>query len=52
VDAKFDGHSGVTAPVVTQGSITITYPPRTKTVELSGCLGADTLQRRRLSVRP
>jgi C-terminal processing protease CtpA/Prc len=52
VDAKFDGHSGVTAPVDTQGSITITYPPRTKTVELSGCLGPDTLQRRRLSLRP
>jgi C-terminal processing protease CtpA/Prc len=52
VDAKFDGHSGVTAPVDTQGSITITYPPRTKTAELSGCLGPDTLQRRRLSLRP
>jgi hypothetical protein len=51
VDAKFDGHSGVTTPVDAAGSVTITYPARTKTVELTGCLGADTLQRRRLSLR-
>jgi hypothetical protein len=51
VDVKFDGHSGVTAPVDAAGSVTITYPPRTKTVELTGCLGPDTLQRRRLSLR-
>ena len=52
VDAKFDGHSGVTAAVEAQGSVTITYPAPTKTVELAGCLGPDTLQRRRLSLRP
>ena len=34
------------------GTVTITYPPRTKTVELAGCSGPDTLQRRRLSIRP
>jgi hypothetical protein len=52
VDVKFDGHSGITAPVDAAGSVTITYPARTKTVELTGCLGPDTLQRRRLSLRP
>ena len=52
VDAKFDGHSGVTASVDTAGAVTIAYPPQTKTVELAGCLGPDTLQRRRLSIRP
>ena len=52
VDAKFDGHSGVTQSLDAAGAVTITYPPRTKTVELTGCLGPDTLQRRRLSLRP
>ena len=52
VDAKFDGHSGVTASVDTAGAVTIAYPPQTKTVELAGCLGSDTLQRRRLAIRP
>ena len=52
VDAKFDGHSGVTASVDAAGAVTIAYPPQTKTVELAGCLGPDTLQRRRLSIRP
>jgi C-terminal processing protease CtpA/Prc len=52
VDAKFDGHSGASGPVDAQGAITISYPPRTKTVELAGCLGPDTLQRRRISLRP
>ena len=52
VDAKFDGHSGVTASVDAAGAVTIVYPRQTKTVELAGCLGPDTLQRRRLSIRP
>jgi len=52
VDAKFDGHSGVSVPFGASGTVTITYPPRTKTVELAGCSGPDTLQRRRLSIRP
>ena len=50
VDAKFDGHSGVTVSVDAAGAVTI-GPPQTKTVELAGCLGPDTLQRRRLSIR-
>ena len=52
VDAKFDGHSGVTVPVDAAGVVTITYPPHTTAVELAGCLGPDTRQRRRLSLRP
>lgn len=52
VDAKFDGHSGVAVPVDAAGVVTIPYPPRTKTVELAGCIGPDTRQRRLLSLRP
>jgi hypothetical protein len=52
VDAKFDGRSGVTVPVDAAGTVTITYPPQTKTVELVGCLGPETLQRRRLLIQP
>jgi hypothetical protein len=51
VDARFDGRPGVSLPIDGAKAVAIPYPPRTKTVELEGCSGPDTRQRRRLTVR-
>lgn len=52
VDVRVDGHSLSTARVDNQSTISVSYPARTKTVELEGCLKGATLQRRRITLRP
>jgi Peptidase family S41 len=49
VDALFDGHPGTSTTVKGQATTTVTYPARTKTVDLTGWSGGVIHQRRRVS---
>jgi hypothetical protein len=51
MDPSFDGHPGPSHAIGGEGSVTITYPARTQTIELAGYSADDLRQRRRLSTR-
>lgn len=51
IDPYFDGHPGQSQPIGASGNVTITYPPRTRTVQLVGFYGEGIRQRRRIPTR-
>jgi hypothetical protein len=51
IDVLIDGHPGTSQEIATNRTMTFSYPPRTKTVELIGFADDDVRQRRRLSLR-
>lgn len=51
IDPMFDGHPGESLRIEGSGTVTMTYPARTETIELTGFSGEDLRQRRRLSTR-
>lgn len=50
LDAMFDGHPGASFIVTASATTTIAYPAGTKVVDLSGWIGDEVHQRRRISI--